>query len=387
MFKRKFLLFFLFLLISYFISSAGRTPYDYFIRLANAFSVGQIYLTENPPWLNELIPGGSGKYFVAYPPMPAIISMPFVIIFSKDFPQQIVAHFVGASIGMLIYFISLRQKLSEKKSLFIGLTAGIGSIIWFLASQGSSWYLGQLVAAFFLTLAIAEILGGKRSLVVGLALGGAYLSRVHTVLSLPFFFLLIIREKDKVKNKLRKLFNLLLGLSPFLIFNFLYNHARFGVIWDKGYMLIPGVLEEPWYEYGILHVSYIERHIKTAFLALPQFSNEFPFLYPTWNGLAIWFTTPIFVFILFAPIKRLIVRLSYLAIFLISIPIFTHGTTGFAQFGYRFAVDFYPFMFLLLIEYFKDNKIKRIHYFLFLIGLLVNLWGVLFINKLGLTSV
>ena len=71
----------LFCFFIYFITSPGNTSYNYFTRLADAFLNQRYYLTEGPPWLNELIPIGNDRFFVAYAPMPAIVAIPFVAFF------------------------------------------------------------------------------------------------------------------------------------------------------------------------------------------------------------------------------------------------------------------------------------------------------------------
>ena len=60
-----------------------------------------------------------------------------------------------------------------------------------------------------------------------------------------------------------------------------------------------------------------------------------------------------------------------------------HGGTGWAQFGYRFAVDFYPFLFLIIANNFQGCKLGRVHWLLLFVSIFVNLWGVLWINKFG----
>lgn len=66
-------------LLIYFLSSPGETYYKYFTRLSGSFISGKLYITQNPPWLNELVSVNS-KYYVVYPPMPAIILIPFLLI-------------------------------------------------------------------------------------------------------------------------------------------------------------------------------------------------------------------------------------------------------------------------------------------------------------------
>lgn len=242
--KKKFIFpifIFIITLVVYYLTSAGKTPYDYFTRLAASFLKGKYYLTENPTWLNELIPEDQNKYFVVYPPMPAILSMPFVFILKDVFQQQYLAHLLGAGIVFLTIKLSLKIKKDMKLAIWSGLLVGFGTIIWYLSVTGSSWYLGQVASCFFLIAALNESLDKKRPSLVGALLGASYLSRLTTILSFPLFIYLI-----KGKRKIKNIFKFALGILPFFMFNFFYNFIRFGTIFDKGYLLIPGVLNETW---------------------------------------------------------------------------------------------------------------------------------------------
>jgi len=262
--------------------------------------------------------------------------------------------------------------------IWVGILSSLGTITWFLSATGSSWYLGQVSATFFLTLAIWKGIDRKNPFLVGLFLGAAYLSRLQIILSLPLFLYLF-----SGKNWFKKYFLLALGISPFAFFDFYYNFSRFGTIIDKGYFLIPGVLQEPWFSKGLFNPVYIPRNLKVIFTALPRFSNKFPFVTPSWAGLAIWATTPAFIYALWADIKERITQFSWISILLISLLIFSHGSTGFAQFGYRFAVDFYPILTFLTIKGVAKTDIRWYHWLFLFIGVLVNAWGVIFINKFG----
>lgn len=378
--KKLLIFFFALLAILYLITSPGDTPYNYFTRLASAFLDGKIYLEKAPDWLNELVPADGNKFFVPYPPMPAIILTPFALLFKDILEQQHLAHLLGAGIAVLVMKLAFNLKKGRKVAVYMGILAGAGTIIWYLSSIGSSWYLGQLTAAFFLTAALVEVFGEKRPALVGVFLGASYLSRIQTILSFPLFLFLLNNAHGK-----KGLIKFAAGLFPFLAFNAFYNFVRFGVFWDKGYMLIPGVLEEPWYQNGIFDLSYVPRHIKAAFFSFPEFIKNPPYIIPSLKELSIWITTPAFIYALKAPLKRMVTKLTYFSILLVSIPIITHGTTGFSQFGYRFAVDFYPLIFLLMILGIK-KKPSWHHYLLLGLSILVNTWGVIFINFLGLSA-
>jgi len=367
-------------------TSAGNTPYNYFTRLADAFLHGKFWLTENPSWLNELVPAGENKFYVVYPPMPAILSIPLVMFFGKEFPQQYIAHVLGAGLVILTIKLSFLVKKDKTLAIWSGLLVGFGSIVWYLSSTGSVWYLGQISAAFFLTAALVEVLSKKRAVLIGIFLGAAYLSRLHTILSLPFFLYLLNPKLKLEKQKYIKYFHLAIGVLPFIGFNAIYNYLRFGVLWDKGYFLIPGILDEPWFSKGILSPIYIVDHLKLLFWSFPKFFKYPPYIQPSWAGMAIWLTTPAFIFALLSRWKQAVVKLSWLSILLIFLVIGIHGGTGFAQFGYRFAVDFYPFLIFLTIKGVTRTGLKKIHWILLILGVLVNLWGVTWINKFGWVS-
>ncbi len=275
----------------------------------------------------------------------------------------------------------LSQKI--KKGLLLAtwsaLLAGAGTIIFYLSTNGSVWYLGQITATLFILLALNETLGKKRPLVLGLLLSGALLSRLQLLLALPFFTILLFKQKISCKKALY----FASGLSFFVIFYCLYNYLRFGNIFQTGYRLIPGILQEPWFNRGQFHPTYIRNHLKILLAGLPKFSSNKPYVYPSWAGLAIWLTSPSFIFAFLAPLKKIENKLAWLSIVLIGLINFSYGSTGFTQFGYRYAVDFYPFLIFLTIKGVARTGLKKIHWLLLAIGIIVNLWGVLWINKFG----
>lgn len=356
----------------------GNTPHNYFVRLASAFLEGRYWIQENPPWLSELIPASQGRFYVPYPPMPAVLLMPFVYIWGSNFPQQIFAHLVGAGIGITSGAIAYEITRKKVAAYWMALAVSFGSIIWFLSSVGSVWYTGQLVSCLFLSLAILSTLKNKSAALVGLMLGIAYLSRVHVILSFPVFVYLLM------KNGLtkRQVLGFIIVLGSFVCANFLYNYVRFGSIFDKGYFLIPGVLDEPWFSKGLAHPSYIPMNLKTMFWSFPKRVAGMPYIQPSWYGLSIWITSPFMVLIFLA--KRTRETLAHwTGALVIMAVVLMHGSNGFAQFGYRFAVDAYPFLVTLLAYSIKRTNMRWYHFVLLVVAFLVNIWGVLWINRFG----
>jgi hypothetical protein len=370
------------------------TWYNYYVRLADAFLHGRLYLLDNPSWLNELIPNPSGPgFYVVYPPLPAFIMTPLVALFGTNLNQTLVGLIFAAATVPLAYLVAkdATQKptdttVGSKKTYiwFAGLF-GFGTIFWYLASLGSVWLIAQVIATFFMFLALHESFNKNRPLLIGLLVGASYWCRLPTILGIFFFAgLAITKQQDlkwigKFKSALPALTKMAIGVGAFVIANFIYNYLRFGTVFDVGYWMIPGVLDEPWFRYGHFSPLYITDNLQPFLTGLPVLTSVAPYIQFPMSGLAIWFTTPAFVFALKAKLKDRINLWCWIAILCVASVIFMNAATGWG-FGYRYAMDFYPFLFVLTVRGMGAN-LKWYHKLLIILGIIVNLWGVIAINK------
>jgi len=153
----------------------------------------------------------------------------------------------------------------------------------------------------------------------------------------------------------------------------IYNFVRFGSFFQTGYSLIPGVLQEPWYKYGIFSVHYISRQLQAIFLSMPKFSVHFPYFLPTSYAMALWLTTPALFLLFGVRTKDKYSVVFLLTALLIALPSLMHGTVGFSQFGYRFSLDFIVFLLLPLIAVFERIGWKIAGIFV-AVSMAINLW-------------
>jgi len=98
------------------------------------------------------------------------------------------------------------------------------------------------------------------------------------------------------------------------------------------------------------------------------------------QGLSVLVTTPAFIYSIFAGIRNRLAFACWSAIIPIALLIFTKAGTGWTQFGYRYAMDFYPFLILLTLRGI-GSTLRWHHKLLICLGILTNTWGVLWINK------
>ena len=383
-----FLLFFAITFLIYYITSEGHpTHYNNFVRLADAFLHGRLYLTEDIKWLELAVL--DGKYYIIPPPMPAFLLLPFVVVFGLSTNQSLASIFIGSLNVSLVFLVTREITKNRSVQLWTTVMFGFGTIHWWLAATGWVWFFSLVTSNTFLLLAIYVTLKGGRLLLAGVLLGASYWSRLPTILSLPFFIVMFSDEwlsgsgdSTLKRLKFKPLLHLGFGVGIFIALNFLYNFLRFGTLLDGGYYLFPGILQEPWYQKGIFDITYIPRHLKVIFAGFPIFLSNPPYVMPSWWGMAIWITTPAFIYALLAGVRNRLAFACWSAIIPIALLDFSHGGTGWIQFGYRYAVDFYPFLLLLTVKGIGD-RIRWHQMVLISLGVIVNLWGVLWINKFG----
>ncbi len=344
-----------------FTSARDRQELDYFVRLADAMLHGRIYLTEAPSWLNELIPKG-GVWFVAYPPWPAILLIPFVALFGTGFDQHIASCIFGGMAVGLAWLVFGRFALSGRVRLGLTVVFGFGTVLWYVAEVGSVWYISHVVAVLFSLAAILVLLERRWPFLVGLLLGLAAVSRLPVGLTAPFFVALIVGlgwpprlpPRGRRVGAFRAGLAFLVGIALPTIGYLLYNEARWGTLVDQSYVLIPGVLNDPIYaKHGILSIDYIPRHIYAIFLRSFNFVDDPPFLEPSWYGLSLFLTTPLLLWLARARWRDPRVAWAVIGIVLALIPIVTHGNVGLTQFGYRFSLDVQPLLFVILATVFE----------------------------------
>jgi len=338
-------------------SSRDRENLDYFVRLADAFLRGRLGVDEAPSWLNELIPAGNGMWYVPYPPFPAILLMPIVAVFGTAIHQQVVSAVIGGIAVGLAWLLFGRFDLDSRRRALLVAVFGFGTVLWYVAEVGSTWYLAHVIAVAFSLAAIILAFDRRWPLAVGLLLGFATTSRLPVGLSAPFVLAALlafpgirdlpalIRSRIAWRTALRFAAGLAIPLGAYA----LYNVARWGGPIDQGYIRIPGVLEDPIYaEHGILSIHYIPRNLYAIFFRSWNYVDDPPFLQPSWWGLGLFLTTPLLVWLFKARLADRRVAWAVLGVALVAIPIVTHGNVGISQFGYRFSLDVQPLLFVIL---------------------------------------
>ena len=325
------------------------TDYDYYGRLAQALLDGRWWLTENPPWLNELLSCGDGRWCVAYPPLPAIVILPFAIVLPSALAQVIVSRLVGG-ISAGILYLGLRAFGAPRLVALAGaVLSALGTTLFFSSVDGRAWYIAHSVAMPFLCAAFLVAARGGRPWHSGALIGLATLSRLPIAAATPALALLQARRSGAPWT--RVLAGVALGGLPLALVYVGYNLMRWGSPLDDGYArLAEG---DVFFSHGVFSLYYIPRHLYAIFLQAPQFvEGTFAFLRFDIIGMSLFMTTPAFLWC-FAGLRHVrrdpAVALAAVGAALALVPDIVHATVGFAQFGYRFSLDAQPFLIALAI--------------------------------------
>jgi hypothetical protein len=362
---------------------------DSSVPLADAFLHGRLSIPVDRPWL-ELVPvnDGSGAQYSPFPPVPAVVLMPFVAMTqamgAAELSSNVYCAVFGAASVALVYWLLGRIGVAfgPRQVLSIGFAFTTN---WWVAGMAGVHLWAQVLAVFFLLLALHVALSRRWPVLAGLLLALAAGSRLPVAFSLP---LLLGFYADRWRPT-REQVALLAGIAlPALLIAW-YNIVRFGSPLDFGYAHIPSgetgvVTDEPWFRYGLISPLYIPRHLYAIFLQSFDWRDVFPFLLPSLSGLSLTLSAPFLFWSAAAWRVRSVqplVPVAMLSVLLVLLPDVMHGSWGFAQFGYRFVLDAAPILMLLLGWAYRE-RISAALLAAVVLGVMMHAYGIYAINVL-----
>lgn len=364
-----------------FIYPEPRTWYDHYMYQARSFLHGRVDIPNLPEYFQDKILVDD-KIYVPFPPMPAIFLTPITKAF-PDITQQEVSIVVGALNAVLV-FLLVSKFTNRSTALLVSMFFSFGTVAFWSAIVGTTWYFAHNVAFMFLAASIISF-KNKWDLLAGIFFSLAVLSRYPTFMGIIFFTLELYKDR-------KRLVKFLIGALLCIPFQLVYDYLRFGNILETGYVKVYKDYVSSSYPYTIMQLiapgtpyfGYLDPrnvplHLFT-FLILPPIVTQSLQISPSPYGLGILFTSPLLFLTLRPNLINTLERNLFLGASAIALIDFMHYMQGWVQFGYRFVMDFMPFLIILLALKFKP---KRSHIILFFISLIVSTWGTLQGIKLG----
>ncbi len=436
----------------YLVSNPSRTSYyNHFVWQAEAFLDGRAvirYPVEAGPdgpgnaLFQDVVvatgPNGetSGYALVPFPPLPAVLLMPLVAIWGLATDAQLVATILGAIDVGIAFWVLGRLPLGRPVRIAATVFLGLGTVFWYAAQLGTTWFLAHVVAVGLSLLAIGVALAadpraahgdddlpvGRRAAVAetrrlvaavrrlpldgrqvlaGVLFGLACAARLTVVFGAPFF-LLVGGGGSVFRRGLSASLGMAIPIGALLA----YTYATTGHLLHPGYeqlyrfeaLAYPDLGYHR--EWSIEDPRYLVQNLPLLVAGLPSilpacdpgtvrglFDPACPIVAPRDVGMSLFLTSPAWI-VAFAALRwwgrdRLVTGAA-VAVLAIAVVDLMHFSQGWVQFGYRFSNDYAPFgLVLLALSLQVGGRARKLGYVLVAVSIAVNAWGVAWGHLLG----
>lgn len=347
------------------------TPYNHFALMADAWLHGRLDLGGAPP---DYAGGNDfasyhGKWFVVFPPFPSVLLVPLVWLAKR--PEAVVDgrfFLLVAGLAPALLFLVLEKltrlgqsRRSELENVTLACLFCFGSVYFFSSLQGTVWFAAHAVAAVLTMLYVLFAVGAERPFLAGVSLALAFATRSPLLFAAPLFGLEALHASRLEQPRghgvlqgydLGRLFRLLFVFSaPLLLVGALlcyYNLLRFDSAFEPGYRYLSVVWAKRIAKWGLFDYHYLAKNLGVALTSLPWFPAQGGAVQINAHGLALWITTPMYLWLVVARNWSRLARTLLLTAVLVALPTLLYQNTGWVQFGYRFSNDYAPLLFVLL---------------------------------------
>jgi hypothetical protein len=363
----------------------AHTAYNHYALLADCWVHHRLDLGGPPPAYtgNNDFASYQGRWYISFPPFPAVLLVPLAAI-AKN-PDRILdgQFFLWlAGLGPAMLFLALERLsdrgLSNRSQLMNVALSGLfafGTVYFFTAEQGTVWFAAHVVAVALGGLYLWASIGAEHPLVAGLALGLLYATRPPMVFGGVFFVLEALRVgRTKPRDASRGertpsavaawLVNLarsldykllarrvaLFAILPLAVWGLIswHNKARFGSMWVFGHEYLTVGWRGRIEKWGLASYHYLARNLGIVLTSLPYLNDVPAHVQINTHGLALWITTPAYLWLLWPRRTSFIWWSLLIAAACVAIPDLLYQNSGWLQFGYRFSNDFAVFLFAML---------------------------------------
>jgi hypothetical protein len=337
-----------------------------------------------------------GKYYTYWGPAPAALLLPYVAVAGVGASDRLAGAVIGA-LTVLLMYLTVREasrlgllSTTTAAAAAVALLLGLGTVHFYLAVFSQVWFLSQIVAAFFLTLAIWAVLRSARAwwwaAIAGLAFGTAFLARNSELFTGPFFLFALVgmARPTPAGSWVRPL---RLGVAfggPVLaavLLMLAFNHARFGNAFDTGLRSAVETggnpsLKEDFREHGAFSLHYMPRNAYYYFAnaTLIQHTRSGAWTFDPY-GNSMFFVTPALLYALRSYRRRNWLTVgAWVGSGVCLAMLLCYFATGWVTFGNRYLLDLLPLA-MLLVAAGMNGRLTYVSATLILLSVLANAWG------------
>ena len=434
--------------------------YDHFVWQAAAFLEGQAairYPVDAGDGLRgngsfqDVLPvattDGVPRGLLPFPPLPAVVLLPFVALWGLATNAQAIFTVLAAIDVAICWWAIGRLPVGPAVRLGTTIFFAFGTVFWYTAQLSTTWYQAHIVAVALTFLAIGLAVGAdpdaiadeahatapgrlagrarepfaidRHQFFVGLLFGLACTARLPILVGAPFFAFV-----GSGGGWRRRAWSAGLGAALPVVALVLYDVATTGQpvspAYDHLYRLETASYLTLGYhaDWAIEDPRYILQNLGLALFGMPDllpsalpdslaiapirvcldaagvrglFDVACPLALPRDTGMSVILTSPAYLLALpaMAGFRRSrLVSGAVVAVVAIALVDLMHFSQGWVQFGYRFSNDAAPFALILVALGFERLATRRrwgmlVAMTLVVVSLAINAWGVLWSRLLG----
>ncbi|MBP9086170.1 MAG: hypothetical protein KBG15_08625 [Kofleriaceae bacterium] len=327
------------------------------------------------------------EFQMSFPPLPAVLLLPQTLISGRAANDTLFT-VLFAALLLPLGFALLRRLAAAGVTanravddLWLVAALGFGTVFFFSAVQGKVWFTAHVVGVVFALIYAWASVEAAHPWIAGLALACAATTRTPMAFMFPLFMFEAWRmaqrvRLDRVAFK-RQLGATLLRFALPVVVGALaaaaYNYVRFTSFTEFGHTYLDVRQQQQIERFGLFSMHYLARNLAVAFTLLPELPGRAPWLQIGGHGLALWFTTPIFLTLLWPKQRNATSRALWITVACVAIPTLFYQNSGWWQFGYRFSLDYSVFLIMLLAV--GGRPLTRVGKMLIVVGVVVNLFG------------
>jgi hypothetical protein len=288
-----------------------------------------------------------GRYYQAMsllPTVPYFVFVPFQFLW--PFSRWIVSACLGIFAACLALPVARRYGPGGSADWWLAALGAFGMLIFTLSIEGDFYYLAHLESIALTFLALIEWHDRRRAWVIGLLIGLAGLARPTLfILAVPFGLMFLWESSNRLRTAIAFSIPILAAVAVTGAFDF----VRFGSPLETGYDIA-------WVEpdlallraQGLFSTTHLPGNLALFLGGGYTVIDRFPWLQPSTLGQSIFLTTPAVLIAFNASLRDRTNLLLWASVVLTAIPVFLYyGGGGAATYGYRYALDFMPFLFAL----------------------------------------
>jgi hypothetical protein len=428
--------------------------YDHFVWQAAAFLEGHAAIRypveasgalHGNAQLQDVLPiatsDGVPRGLLPFPPLPAVLLLPFVALWGLATDAQTIFTILAAVDVAICWWVLAALPVRPAVRLGTTIFLAIGTVFWYTAQVATTWYQAHIVAVGLTLLAIGVALRGdqapepveastrrrlrgvlrvdRRQFAAGLLFGLACTARLTVAFGAPFFAF-VGSGGGWGRRAWSAGVGAALPIGALVAYNLVTTGNVFHPAYDYLYALEAHGYPALGYhaDWSMEDPRYLAQNVGIALLGLPDLLPRFlpdslavqpvavctdpgaarglfdlacPLAVPRDVGMSVLLTSP--AFLLGIPALGRVGRCRLVAgavaaVLLVSVVNLMHFSQGWVQFGYRFSLDATPFA-LVVVAIGAERLVTRwrrgmtVASGLLVLSIAINLWGLIWSRLLG----